>query len=73
MRTRAVHMTLVPAGTLVLPAMMRAQKPKSPAGRVAVADGSGKCRSIQGALNSPADSSAIPRTIFIKRGLCREE
>lgn len=42
--------------------------------RVVVAqDGSGDYKTIQGAINSLPDSSALPRTIFIKKGNYREK
>ncbi len=40
---------------------------------VVAADGSGRFRSIQAALNSLPDSSDRPRVIFIKKGLYREK
>jgi pectinesterase len=36
-------------------------------------DGSGNFRSIQGAINSLPDSSATPRTIYIKKGIYAEK
>ncbi len=45
-----------------------------PPGRIVVAaDGTGDYKSIQGALNSLADSSLEVRTIFIKKGIYREK
>lgn len=40
---------------------------------VVAADGSGDFRTVQGAINSLADSSATPRTIYIKKGTYAEK
>ena len=40
---------------------------------IVAADGSGKYRTIQGAINSLPDSAAQPRIIFIKNGIYKEK
>ena len=40
---------------------------------VVAADGSGDYKTVQGAINSLSDSSATPRTIFLKKGVYREK
>ncbi len=58
---------------LLLPFCIALQQ-VSPAKKITVAaDGSGDYKTIQGAINSLSDSSAVPRTIFIKKGTYAEK
>ena len=73
MKRRALHITLLMACWMALPLLLRTQPAKAPVRLVVAADGSGKFRTIQGAINSLPDSSATPRTIYIKKGVYREK
>lgn len=62
-------------GLMLLQSSVTAQPEKSDPNSIIIvaADGSGNYKTIQGAINSLTDSSAVSRTLFIKKGIYAEK
>lgn len=73
MRVRSNTSTCLIAALLLLQACATAQSSSSVKRITVAADGSGDYKSVQGAINSLPDSSATPRTIYIKKGTYAEK
>ncbi|MBK9570610.1 MAG: hypothetical protein IPO53_12325 [Chitinophagaceae bacterium] len=60
---------------MLLQSSVSAQPEKSDPNSIIIvaADGSGNYKTIQGAINSLTDSSAVSRTLFIKKGIYAEK